>query len=213
MPNQNDIHVCLKIVGCDDPAGLSTHLGLDPTQSWVRGDVRGRRTATYSAWILNSPAPRDADLKDRCARLLDLLEPSRAAFANLPAGAVADLSVAAYWREGCNPGFRFPASLVRRATGLGLSIDLDVYCLSPAPSVAEDPDGDVVFGADSSRDGVFLKQTYEGGGWIEIFRSEADGSSCMSAELRDLSLERLDALVTRARRQLPTHSDADVARE
>ena len=207
MAKGNEVRVCLKIVGHDDPDALSQHLRLEPTDSWRRGDTRGQWTPTYSAWIRETPVDAEAPIDDRLTGLFDVLAPAADHLRSLPAGAEAFLQIACYWREGHNPGVFLSPQVVERAAELGLAIDFDVYCLGPPPSAGEDPDADVVFGSDVQRDGVFLEQTYQSGGWVEVFHSDADRSWTVSAEILDLSLDRLNGLIARARDRLPQRGD------
>lgn len=42
---------------------------------------------------------------------------------------------AAYFRE-ANPGFHLDVALLRRVAALGLDLDFDLYCLTPAEAAA-----------------------------------------------------------------------------
>ena len=126
----NEIHVHFAVLGFSgSPQAVTDLLGIAPTSAWATGDpgLRGH-PRRFARWNLASPAGENATVEDQLAALLPLLEARAAAVAEAARRFEAGIHCAAYFRE-VNPGFRLDAALVARVAALGLSLDLDLYCL------------------------------------------------------------------------------------
>ena len=111
-----------------DPSVVTDALGLEPTQSWEKGQpgpAGSRRT--HDRWELR--VAESGDFETQIASLLELLEARadaiRAAVMRWDTGIVC---VGNYTSDH-NPGVHLHADLIRRIADLDLSIDFDLYFL------------------------------------------------------------------------------------
>jgi len=121
-----------------DHSEITRLLGLEPTSAWNKGDVvvwkKGdatkERARTFSTWAVHSPLPAsDLLLDHHIEALLEMVEPREEVLTQLR-------------RQGCemgmncvgefvsNPGFHLAREIISRCASLGLSIDIDFYCLT-----------------------------------------------------------------------------------
>lgn len=112
----------------DDPAMVTTLLGIEPTEVWVRGQPfsasfpDARRTR--SQWMLASGLERDARFRDHCAALLALLEPRAERLRLLRERCSVGIAVGRYFHTG-DPDFFLDEQTVARFRVLGLEPAFD----------------------------------------------------------------------------------------
>lgn len=128
----------------DDPAVVSDHLGLPPTEAWTRGEPFSEAfpeaTRARSQWMLASGLPFDAALGDHCRGLLDLLEPRADALRELARRHVVGVAVGRYYHTS-DPAFFVDEDIIRRFRALGLEARFDqLHDAGNPPALPDDPD-------------------------------------------------------------------------
>lgn len=124
------IYAYLRILGFEcRPDEISAHLGVEPSRSWVKGEIvpPRRRPSDESGWELRSPLDEPYDLEDHALWLLDRL-PSRIDLSGLTAWWTVTLSFAVYLRGRTPAGF-FENGTLARIAALGAALDIDLYVL------------------------------------------------------------------------------------
>ena len=115
-----------------DPAVITSHLSLEPTKIWRRGDAHPRRKNHFfdcSGWELDSALPRDGyDLDALVRALVDRLHPLADRLAALPPHKSKGINCVGYYFSE-NPGFHLTADLAGKIGRLGLEVDFDLYNL------------------------------------------------------------------------------------
>ncbi len=111
------------------PSVISRELGLDPTETWVKGEpwLPGRNRS-FNTWHLHSPLPRTEVFMDmHLEALLSLLEPQAAAIQSTRSRYEFGINCVGYYHNE-NPGFHLSAALIARLHVLALDVDFDLYC-------------------------------------------------------------------------------------
>ena len=115
----------------DELAAVTSIMGVQPTEGWVRGDAVPRHPTakrTHSRWALHSGLPRTSPFEAHLLALLDKLEvladPVRRVASRFTAGVQA-----AIYTADANPGMEVSAAAAKRLAALGLGIDFDIYRL------------------------------------------------------------------------------------
>ncbi|MEM8734972.1 MAG: DUF4279 domain-containing protein, partial [Planctomycetota bacterium] len=112
-----------------DSHEITRLLGFAPDEAHNRGEEypsgRKRKNAT---WKRFSKLPRSTpDVSDHLEALLPILETYRENILQVAAGYCVGLQCVGYY-TGVHPGFHMSSELLRRVSGLELSIDFDLYC-------------------------------------------------------------------------------------
>lgn len=113
----------------DDLDAVTAILGVDPTESWLRGDaVPPHPTArrTHRRWSLHSGLPTTASFEDQLAALLVRLEALGDRVREVASRFTAVIWAAIYTPE-TNPALAISAATARRLGALELGIDFDIY--------------------------------------------------------------------------------------
>jgi hypothetical protein len=98
-----------------------------------RDRVRSKR----SVWKIESGVSESAAVEEQLLALFDILEPYKAGVKRACERYSAGIMCAAYWRT-FTPGIHLSGDLIHRAAELGLSIDLDMYCLGADDAEPQD---------------------------------------------------------------------------
>jgi uncharacterized protein DUF4279 len=116
-----------------DPEVVTQSLGLIPTRTWRKGDPTPGRPdlrRTHERWELRSPADGSKSLGEQLEALLPLLEDRRSAVQEIVSRFEAGICYIAHLGgSNYNPELHLSAPLIERLAALGLSLDLDLYCL------------------------------------------------------------------------------------
>lgn len=124
-----------------DAAEVSAVIGREPSRFKAAGTPIGRRGSARrkrSAWQIESGLPESADFEAQLAALLDLLEPYRNGVLEARERYSAGIQCAAYWRT-VSTGMHLSREVIARTAELGLSIDLDMYCLGEESDQSDVP--------------------------------------------------------------------------
>jgi hypothetical protein len=115
------------------PTEITRILGLNPTETWLRGDKVlpvADNTLKENGWRLASPLhPINTPLDEHLDALSSLVLPRATAFSMLPTGSIVEIScvICSFTHR---PVIHFSQEHVAAATSLKASIDVDVYDLS-----------------------------------------------------------------------------------
>jgi hypothetical protein len=128
-----------------DPDQITEALGLQPSQTWRRGDAWGRRPRPRpeNGWVLATPYRETWDAVEPLRQLLEWIEPSRASLAELTSGGLAEgrLSIVGYQHDR-GPSIYLDGEMLRAIAQLGIDLSVDFYVVpdpSDASSTAEGP--------------------------------------------------------------------------
>ncbi|MEM7482944.1 MAG: DUF4279 domain-containing protein [Acidobacteriota bacterium] len=129
-----EIKVSFRIMGHDiEPREISHLLGLEPTMSHKRGDVRiGRTAERYSAyseglWSWCPDTAKTAPLADHLRALIDALEAKEEALRQLRGmGLRTDVFIGVFGSDG-NFGFALNSEVLERLGQLRVALDFDIY--------------------------------------------------------------------------------------
>src|SRR4051794_20903363 len=83
MVKPNELYAYFKVVADDfDPSEITSRVGIQPTESWKRGDIcpRTLRERNYSRWSLYSRLSRDQELEAHVNDVLTQLDSNPEAF-------------------------------------------------------------------------------------------------------------------------------------
>jgi hypothetical protein len=133
----HDYSVALVIRGVDlDPVFVTSELGIQPSLSWRKGDVRTTRPALVSGWELevhpNSETRHWDDLEQGLNAALDLLEPKRDIIRKLQ-----ERYTVCWWIghfQSCfDGGPAFSPGLLSRLAAFGVELGIDNYFSGQEP--------------------------------------------------------------------------------
>lgn len=119
-----------------DLEGITERLGLTPTRSGRKGELRSSPRVKNlpprrnSFWLLKSPLPDFQPLQDHLAWLIDQLEPKREALQELTKE-YKMLFICGYSSESGQGGCTFQPELLSRLSNFGLPLILDLYPPGP----------------------------------------------------------------------------------
>ncbi len=133
-PNCARTFASLALYGADlDPLEVTRRLGVQPTDSALRGDKHvskaGTRVAPMGRWILSSAdVVRTDDAAVHVGHVLNAVDRHRTDLRALPGVDRARVSI--YWASATGHGGpTFPPAVLARVVQLGLSLELDIYFL------------------------------------------------------------------------------------
>ena len=128
---RSKIRVCLRFGEFSmPPEELSTELGLQPTDSWSKGDpcrVAKKRTFTYNGWELSSGREESADLEAHVNAILHQIAPFKENFRKVAAKYPPMLTCVIYSYDGDRPAIVFERDVVKELADLNALINIDLY--------------------------------------------------------------------------------------
>ena len=128
---QSSAYAYLSFSGfAHDPAELTKRIGLDPTDTFRIGELRGRVPAKENEWRLRSPLPKtEQDLRKHVATLLELLAPRSEQIAIEARKCACGIQLVGYFYT-ANYGTFLSSDQVRSIAAMSLSLDFDFYGLA-----------------------------------------------------------------------------------
>jgi hypothetical protein len=132
MNPENRTYAYFSLIEPDfDPAEITRRLGIEPSDSWRKGDPHPKIFGAYrkfSRWSLKSRLPASANLKDHVVDVLDQMDAKKESFCSVLSEFKGELQLVGYF-ELHYPGFGLPASSTERIGFYRLSLDCDFYYL------------------------------------------------------------------------------------
>jgi hypothetical protein len=130
MVEDNQQYAYFTVTDGFDPAEITVRVGVQPTESWRRGDICPRRQMErkFSRWSLYSRLGRDQELEAHIADVLAQLDANAESFAAVSSefGGVMQL-VGYFYRE--YPGLHFERAITEGLARYSLAVDFDFYGL------------------------------------------------------------------------------------
>ncbi|MDQ2730711.1 MAG: DUF4279 domain-containing protein [Armatimonadota bacterium] len=129
----------VRLLVCSEtfsPDKITTHLGVVPTETYVKGTTRnlrrhGKVVHKTHNWEFQ-PTPGGAGFLGRkLAFLADSITGYECQFASLPPSCVVEVSITSWCWEDWAQGFRFSKQIVALAAAIGAYIDIDLYSVGP----------------------------------------------------------------------------------
>lgn len=113
-----------------DPSQLTNLLGIEPTRSWVAGEVNPHTKAVYrtNGWMLESPLLEPQKLDPHVDWLLARL-PSDLEGLRQTVGRFSAKLYAAVYTSGDRPTLFLDSNILGQLNRLSASLDLDLYVL------------------------------------------------------------------------------------
>ncbi len=134
-----EIVVDLLLTGFQpDPSEITTLLGVQPSQSWLEGDLVGRTALRRhsNGWLLSSGCDRTSELESHLDALFEKVAPLKDRFSMLPPSTEVGVSCAVYVyhsisedEEHNTPAIHLDAKQVHMLNALGAEFDVDLYVL------------------------------------------------------------------------------------
>jgi hypothetical protein len=130
MLEENQQYAYFSITGSFEPSEITTRVGVQPAESWRRGDIcaRTQRERKFSRWSLRSRLIRDQELEAHVRDVLTQLDANPDGFrhVSLAHGGCMQL-VGYFYRE--YPGLHFDRDITEGLARYGLAVDFDFYGL------------------------------------------------------------------------------------
>jgi Domain of unknown function (DUF4279) len=130
MTRANEFKVYFTLVGDFNPADITHQIGVEPTESWKKGD-RNEKThleRKFSRWSLESRLESLEPVVEHIRDVLKQLEPHiemvKAVRSNFDGG----MQIVAHFHSDA-PGFHFDEDVIAGCAAMNLSIDCDFYTL------------------------------------------------------------------------------------
>ena len=130
MTKDNEQFAYLTITGVFDPELITAEIGLEPTESWRKGD-RNERThyeRKFSRWSLESRLSRSSPLEDHVRDVLDQSLGHVEQIRRLGEEHTVYIQLVG-WFHNDYPGFGLTAETISGLAQLQASIDCDFYYL------------------------------------------------------------------------------------
>lgn len=127
----SETYATLRIIGLK-PDEVTRHLGLRPTDSFVRGDVRHAAPMRHDGWFLGSKGAVDSnDVRRHLDWILDQLSTQRDALRIL-VDRGAKIDITCYWVSARRHGGPIiSATQSKKLSDLDLEVSFDVYLAKP----------------------------------------------------------------------------------
>lgn len=122
-----------------DPSRLTEALGIEPTRTWIEGEINPRTTIPHHTrgWMLESPLADHRELDPHVRWLLDRLPANLDGLRDLTPQFTAKLYCAIYTSDD-RPALYLDSHTLGRLSRMAADLDLDVYVLPDAePTVGE----------------------------------------------------------------------------
>jgi len=118
----------LRIIGEGEIKEVTRALGVEPTKSWNKGDVRkAGGVYEFSNWTYNAQKFEDKVLDSSIEKVVDFLESLNWSQVLLPSGFEGTIQCVSYHKER-SPGFHLDRKLISRIAELNMEVDFDLYC-------------------------------------------------------------------------------------
>ena len=130
MIGMSSAYAYFRVAGDDLPlAEISAALGIEPTESWRRGDPgKYNPSRPDSGWCLHSPMARsNTNLGAHIEALLPLLKQRSSAIRNLSERFRTCLVCVGTYDSSASPGLHLSREAVALLASLGMAIDADLY--------------------------------------------------------------------------------------
>lgn len=125
-------HVWYSLGGHDlDPAAVTKLTGIEPDQSWLRGDPKPRTgiPSADGAWLLESGLGPSDEFHDHLDALLNRLRPAWKAFVDLGQEYEATVEAAIYLLEAQGPLVQLLPDVANALGELHATLGFDLYAL------------------------------------------------------------------------------------
>ncbi len=122
-----------------DPSRLTEALGIEPTRTWIEGDVNPRTSIAHhtTGWMLESPLAEDRELDPHVRWLLDRLPADLDELRNVTPQFTAKLYCAIYTSND-RPALYLDSSTLGRLSRMTADLDIDLYVVPDAePTLGE----------------------------------------------------------------------------
>ena len=133
MTKDNEQYAYLTITGDFDPEQITTRLGLEPTESWKKGD-RNERThleRKFSRWSLESRLSRSAALENHVRDVVQQADSRAEALVEVGNDFECWIQLVGFFHTDY-PGFGLDRETISALARLTLSVDCDFYYLYSA---------------------------------------------------------------------------------
>ena len=129
MTKAHEILACFTITDSFDPAEITRRIGIEPTESWRKGDIHPKRRVERgsSRWSLFSRLARTAGLEDHIRDILAQLEHTPEAFQSVSREFGGHIQVAGFFNTE-DVRFHFDNRMVEALARYSLSVGFDFYC-------------------------------------------------------------------------------------
>jgi Domain of unknown function (DUF4279) len=130
MTKDNEQYAYLSFTGDFDPASITDQLGMQPSESWIKGS-RSERThleRKFSRWSLNSRLERTASLEDHVRDVLEQTLSVAEQIRHIGETFTAYVQLVG-WFHNDYPGFGLDSELISGLAQLNVGIDCDFYYL------------------------------------------------------------------------------------
>jgi hypothetical protein len=130
MTKDNEQYAYFTLTGDFDPKIITDRLGVEPSESWRKGD-RNERThyeRKFSRWSLHSRLNHSAALEEHVRDVLDQTRDHAAAIREIGIQFSCWVQLVGYFHNDY-PGFGLDSDLIAGLAGLNVGIDCDFYYL------------------------------------------------------------------------------------
>jgi len=130
MTKDNEQYAYFTVSGDFDPAVITQQLGMQPSESWQKGDLneRTRYERKSSRWSLNSRLDHSADLEEHVRDVLDQIRHHAATIRRIGQEFKCWIQLVGYFYK-VYPGFGLDPDLIADMALLNVGIDCDFYYL------------------------------------------------------------------------------------
>jgi hypothetical protein len=130
MTKDNEQYAYFTLTGDFDPKVITERLGVEPSESWRKGD-RSERThyeRKFSRWSLNSRLDHAASLEEHVRDVLDQTRDHAAAIREIGEEFNCWVQLVGFFHNHY-PGFGLDSNLIAGLASLNVAIDCDFYYL------------------------------------------------------------------------------------
>jgi hypothetical protein len=130
MTKDNECYAYFTLAGEFDPKEITERLGIEPTDSWKKGDTneKTRLERKFSRWSLYSQLPRTASFEDQINDVLTQLDPIGEKVREAKRSGEAYIQLVGFFYADF-PGFGLDAAIISKLAALELGFDSDFYYL------------------------------------------------------------------------------------
>lgn len=130
MTDQNESYAYFTITGDFDPSDITEKVGTQPTESWKKGDLHGKRQIEYrfSRWSLRSRLPETNCLEEHIADVLEQISVNKERFKEVSVQYNGCMQLVGIFNVDY-PGLHFEHKMTERLAEFCLSVDFDFYHL------------------------------------------------------------------------------------
>jgi hypothetical protein len=130
MTKDNEQYAYLTIVGDFRPESVTAKLGLEPSETWKKGD-RNERThleRKFSRWSIDSRLERSASLEDHVRDVLEQVLPNADQIRQVATEYKVWVQLVGFFHNNY-PGFGMDRELISGLAQLNVGVDCDFYYL------------------------------------------------------------------------------------